>query len=100
MTTGSSRRALPALQAVGASKKAAEAVVPATRSPNGAIEAVLAVEKIAFTIPEAVFVSGLSRSTLYDEIAAGRLKSRRVAGRRLILRSELEAFLVGNGEAA
>lgn len=48
---------------------------------------------IALRIDAAVKASGLSRSTLYEEISRGRLKAIRVGGRRLILRRDLEEFL-------
>lgn len=57
-------------------------------------------EKIAFRIDEAVRASGLGRTTIYNEIKAGRLKAVMVAGRRLILRSDLEAYLRNSAEAA
>lgn len=50
-------------------------------------------EKIAYRIDEAVQASGLGRTTIYDEIKNRRLKAVKVAGRRLILREDLEAFL-------
>jgi excisionase family DNA binding protein len=40
--------------------------------------------KIAYSIREAVQVSSLSRSTIYNHIAAGRLKANRIGGRTLI----------------
>ena len=49
--------------------------------------------KLAFRVDEAVAASGLGRTTLYDEIKAGRLRAVKVAGRRLIMREDLEAFL-------
>jgi excisionase family DNA binding protein len=51
--------------------------------------------KLAFRIDEAVVASGLSRSTLYNLIAAGTLPSVRVAGRRLILKADLIKLLTG-----
>jgi excisionase family DNA binding protein len=51
--------------------------------------------KLAFRIDEAVAASGLSRSTLYNLIAAGTLPSVRVAGRRLILKADLVKLLSG-----
>jgi excisionase family DNA binding protein len=49
--------------------------------------------KIAYRIDEAVKASGLGRTFLYERIASGELKSVKVGGRRLILRSDLVAFL-------
>ncbi len=53
--------------------------------------------KITLRLAEAQAVSGLSRSTLYELIKSGRLRAVKVAGRRLIPRDALEAFLLGNG---
>lgn len=53
------------------------------------------VAKIAYRVDEAVKASGLGRSFLYERIASGELKSIKVGGRRLILRTELLNFLTG-----
>ena len=50
-------------------------------------------DKLAFQMKEAARASGICKAKLYQEIRAGRLKSVKVAGRRLILRDDLEAFL-------
>lgn len=50
-------------------------------------------EPIAYTIPEAAKAAGIGRSTLYEEIAAGRLSARKFGRRTLILREDLEALL-------
>lgn len=50
-------------------------------------------EKITLRINEAAAVSGLSRSTLYQLLKAGKLRAVKVGGRRLILRESLEALL-------
>lgn len=50
-------------------------------------------EKIALRINDAVAISGLSRSTLYKLHANGKLRTRKVGGRRLILREDLLALL-------
>ena len=57
-------------------------------------------DKLAYRIDEAVSASGLGRTTLYDEIKNRRLKAIKVAGRRLILREDLEAFLKATSQAA
>ena len=49
-------------------------------------------DKIALRIPEAAYISGLSRSTLYALMGEGKLRSVKVGGRRLILRTDLEAY--------
>ncbi len=49
-------------------------------------------DKIAFRIDEAVRASGLSRSSLYLLIASGEVPAIKAGGRRLILRTDLEAY--------
>jgi hypothetical protein len=49
----------------------------------------------AFRLPDAVAYSGLGKSFLYDCIRRGQLVSVKVAGRRLILRADLEALIHG-----
>jgi excisionase family DNA binding protein len=56
--------------------------------------------KLAYQINEAAQASGLSRSTLYQLIKTGELKSVKAAGRRLVLRNDLEAFLASRRDAA
>jgi excisionase family DNA binding protein len=56
-------------------------------------QSTLTTSKVAYRVNEVVACCGLGRSTIYDEIKAGRLKAIKVAGRRLILRDDLEAFL-------
>lgn len=51
-------------------------------------------EKAALRISDAVKAYGLSRSTFYRLFSQKKLRSYRVAGRRLILRSDLEALFV------
>lgn len=65
-----------------------------TAGPNA-----LHIDKIAYRIKEAAIAAGLGRSTLYEEIAAGRLKSVKAAGRRLILKADLEDFLASCRDA-
>lgn len=50
-------------------------------------------EKFAFRIDDASKVCGLSRTTLYQLIAEKKLHAVKIAGRRLILREDLQAFL-------
>lgn len=49
--------------------------------------------KHAYTIPEAVRITGTSRTTLYAEIAAHRLKARKLGRRTLILADDLRQWL-------
>jgi excisionase family DNA binding protein len=57
-------------------------------------------DKIALRIPEADHVYGLSRSTLYKLISDGKLRSVKAAGRRLILREDLESFFAQHRSGA
>ncbi|MBN9534613.1 MAG: helix-turn-helix domain-containing protein [Alphaproteobacteria bacterium] len=56
-------------------------------------------EKLAYRISEAAFAAGLSRSKLYQEIKSGKLRARKVGGRRLILKKDLLAYLDAPGSA-
>jgi excisionase family DNA binding protein len=49
--------------------------------------------KLAYTIREAAMATGLGRSTLYKEIKLGRLAKARLAGRTVVLASELRRFV-------
>lgn len=51
--------------------------------------------KIAYSIKEACHASSLSRSSVYNHIAAGRLKAVRVGGRTIIPAESLHALLSG-----
>ncbi len=55
-------------------------------------------EKLAFRVNEAVAVSGLSRSTIYELLKAGKLRAVKIGGRRLILRESLQALLEVNAD--
>jgi hypothetical protein len=50
-------------------------------------------QREAFSVPEAVEVSGLGRTSLYEAMNTGVLRSRKFGRRRVILRSDLLAFL-------
>lgn len=49
--------------------------------------------KLAYSIAEACQVSSLGRSTIYNLIASGKLRARRVGGRRVILADSLRGLL-------
>jgi excisionase family DNA binding protein len=55
-------------------------------------------ERIALRIRDASIVSGLSRSTLYELLKAGKIRAVKIGGRRLILRESLETLLLGSRE--
>lgn len=48
---------------------------------------------LALTIAQAVQAAGLSRSTIYELIGAGKLDARKVAGRTLVLAASLRALI-------
>jgi excisionase family DNA binding protein len=59
------------------------------------------VTPLAYRIPVAARISGLGRSTIYREIDRGALPSVKVAGRRLILHADLQAYLArGKAQSA
>lgn len=49
--------------------------------------------RLAYPIPEAAQIIGIGRTTLYGEIAAGRLETVTIGRRRLITRAALESYL-------
>lgn len=52
-------------------------------------------EKLAFNIPEVCAATGVGRTTVYEAIKAGALKSIMVGGRRLVRREALANWLDG-----
>jgi excisionase family DNA binding protein len=50
-------------------------------------------ERLAYSVNEAVRLTGLSRDLLYDEMRRGNLPYRKVGRRRLITRHHLQQFL-------
>ncbi|MGX5801431.1 helix-turn-helix transcriptional regulator [Bradyrhizobium sp. Arg314] len=55
---------------------------------------------ISVTIPQAVAMTGLSRSSIYRLFAEKKLKALKAGSRTLILTAELEAFIRSLPEAA
>lgn len=51
--------------------------------------------KIAYSIREACHVSSLGRTTIYNHIAAGRLRAKRIGGRVVIPAESLYALIEG-----
>lgn len=49
--------------------------------------------ELAYRLPEAAQIAGLSRSTLYKLIKEGKLRASKSGRRTLILKTELERFL-------
>jgi len=56
-------------------------------------------ERLAYTVDESALVAGLGRNSIYKLINEGVLPSRKVAGRRLVLREDLQAVLRGAKQA-
>ena len=52
-------------------------------------------EPLSYTIPDACVATGLSRTTLYEAIKAGRLTPRKAGVRTLILHDDLKQFIKG-----
>jgi len=58
------------------------------------------VERLAYSVPEAVCASGVKRSTLYKLISSGQLRSFTIGRRRIIPASALRALCEGGGNDA
>lgn len=56
-------------------------------------------ERLAYTVDEAVFASGVGRRKLYQEMAAGKLQFSMAGGRRRIMKRDLEDWLSGGRRA-
>lgn len=52
--------------------------------------------KLAYSIKEACDVSSLGRTTIYKHIATGRLVTKRIGGRTIILADSLLALINGD----
>ena len=57
-------------------------------------------EKQGLTVAEASHVAGIGRTKLYEAMADGRLKARKMGKRRLIFRDDLRKFLQALPSAA
>lgn len=52
-------------------------------------------EKLAYSIPDLMHASGLGRTFIYSEIAAGRLKVKKAGSRTIILPEDAQEWLRG-----
>ncbi|HXQ47526.1 MAG TPA: helix-turn-helix domain-containing protein [Caulobacteraceae bacterium] len=52
-------------------------------------------ERLAYPVAEACILGGFGRTKLYELIKSNELRTVRRAGRRLVLKADLEAFLTG-----
>jgi excisionase family DNA binding protein len=51
---------------------------------------------LSVTIPDAISLTGIGRTVIYEKIAAGELRTTTIGKRRLVLYSSLEALLAEN----
>ena len=58
------------------------------------------VEKLAYTIPETCYATGLGRTTVYDLIAKEKLRAIKAGARTLILADSIRGYLNSLAEAA
>ena len=56
-------------------------------------------QREGLSVTEACAIAGIGRTKIYEAISSGALKARKFGKRRIILRSDLQAFLVGLPEA-
>lgn len=74
------------------------AFVPAprpARRPRRVEPPVVAGSKYAYSVSDTAYLTGLSRSTIYEQLGNGSLGSIVVGSRRLITAQQLEEFLAG-----
>ena len=50
-------------------------------------------DRMAYSVPEAGALAGFGPSKAWEEVKAGRLKTRRLGRRQIVLREELERYL-------
>lgn len=58
------------------------------------------IEPLAIPIHEAARLGGVSRSTIYQEIAKGKLKFRKIGRRTIIAMDDLREWLASKAEEA
>lgn len=51
--------------------------------------------RLAYTVSEAARALGLSKSMIYDQLRANRLRSVKIGKRRIITRQQIDAWLAG-----
>jgi predicted DNA-binding transcriptional regulator AlpA len=49
--------------------------------------------KYAFNVDEAVYACGFSRTTFYEEVAKGKIRTGKIGGRTVVLAKDLEAYI-------
>ncbi|MEW5964187.1 MAG: helix-turn-helix domain-containing protein [Pseudomonadota bacterium] len=70
-----------------------------TATRNRVSGSTIPVQKLSFTVSEASAATGIGRTSLYMLIADGKLRAVKAAGRRLILKADLEDFLASCRDA-
>ena len=50
-------------------------------------------DRLAYRVPEALYVSGLGRTKFYAEVKAGRLRLIKIGGRSLVPAEDLKALV-------
>lgn len=50
-------------------------------------------DKVAYSIAEVLQATSLGRTRVYEAIKAGKIKTRKFGGRRIVLAEDLRAFL-------
>ncbi len=58
------------------------------------------VEKLVYTIPEAATALGIGRTSVYQLMDTDQLPSLKIGTRRLIARTDLEAFIIRQRHAS
>jgi excisionase family DNA binding protein len=59
----------------------------------------MVMEKIGYSIEEAVLASSVGRSLIYEEIRAGNLRATKIGRRTVILADDLRAWLVAKASS-
>lgn len=65
----------------------------ASHGPDSAVQAPPPIEPISVRIPEAVRLTGLSRSRLYELIGTGKIEVAKVGASTLVLYASLRGFV-------
>ena len=69
--------------------------IPGWLNGNIRMSSCRTIPKIGYSIREACQASSLGRTTIYNHIAAGRLKATRIGGRTIIPAEALRALIAG-----
>jgi excisionase family DNA binding protein len=67
--------------------------LPAERTTNNTAQTSAGLERLAYGIADAAFISGISRSKLYELLNSGALASVKIGARRLIRARDIAELL-------